>query len=62
MDPSFIKCDKEIIDGLDWLDYVERQFLLKLIPRGEGNSNVHNEVAFLRKCRQSLKLFNNSVS
>ena len=61
MDPSFVKCDEERIDGVYWFDYVEREFLLKLIPRGEGNSNVHNEVAFLSNCWQSLKLFTNSV-
>ena len=47
MDPSFVKCDKVKIGGYDWFELLEREFLLKIIPRGEGNSNVSNEVAVL---------------
>ena len=48
MEPSFVKCDKQKIYGEDWFEYLEKRFLLKIIPRGEGG-NIHNEVAFLRK-------------
>ena len=49
IDPKFVKCSKEQFRNEKSIDWLNKYSVLKLIPRGHGNVNVHNEVAALRE-------------
>jgi len=49
IDPKFVKCSKEQFRNEKSIDWLNKYSVLKLIPRGHGNENVHNEVAALRE-------------
>ena len=47
IDAKFIECSKKQIDVMNTIDFLKKWSVLTLIPRGNGNDNVHNEVAAL---------------